>query len=121
MFIVHQQHAHLNKSSILHWYGYSYIIPSTSNKDYTSSLWLQEYATFPWKTFDDFSKWLYAGRLVTLPMMCSCQINLKTYVCKHAVGASIYFGLYIISDPDKLESLGKRRGRPKKAGPALAR
>ena len=86
-----------------------------------ASLWLQEYATFPWKTFDDFSKWLYAGRLVTLPMMCSCQINLKTYVCKHAVGASIYFGLYIISDPDKLESLGKRRGRPKKAGPALAR
>jgi hypothetical protein len=25
------------------------------------------------------------------------------------------------ADPDKLESLGKRRGRPKKAGPALAR
>jgi len=110
-----------NKSSILHWYGYSYIIPSTSNKDYTSSLWLHEYATFPWKTFDDFSKWLYAGRLVTLPMMCSCQVNLKTYVCKHAVGVSMHFGLYIISDPDKFESLGKRRGRPKKAGPALAR
>jgi hypothetical protein len=54
-------------------------------------------------------------------MMCSCQINLKTYVCKHAVGASIHFGLYIISDPSKLENLGKRRGRPRKAGPALSR
>jgi len=100
---------------------YRCIIPSTSNKDYTSSLWLHEYATFPWKIFDDFSKWLYAGRLVTLPMMCSCQVNLKTYVCKHAVGVSMHFGLYIISDPDKFESLGKRRGRPKKAGPALSR
>ncbi|CAF1492750.1 unnamed protein product [Rotaria sp. Silwood1] len=80
-----------------------------------------QYATFPWKKFEDFSKWFYAGRLVTLPMMCSCKTNLKTYVCKHAVGISIHFGLYIISDPNKLESLGKRRGRPKKAGPALSR
>jgi hypothetical protein len=54
-------------------------------------------------------------------MMCSCQTNLKTYVCKHAVGASIHFGLYIISDPGKFENLGKRRGRPRKAGPALSR
>ncbi|CAF1550482.1 unnamed protein product, partial [Rotaria sordida] len=111
----------LNKNSIFHWHSYSYIVPSTSNKDYSSSLWLQEYATFPWKKFEDFSKWFYAGRLVTLPMMCSCKTNLKTYVCKHAVGISIHFGLYIISDPNKLESLGKRRGRPKKAGPALFR
>ena len=111
----------LNKSSILHWYGHSYIIPSTSNKDYSSSSWLQEYATFPWKTFDDFSRWFYAGRLVALPMMCTCRTNLKTYVCKHAVGASIHFGLYIISDRSKLENLGKRRGRPQKARPALSR
>ncbi|CAF4881795.1 unnamed protein product [Rotaria sp. Silwood1] len=90
----------LNKNSIFHWH---------------------KYATFPWKKFEDFSKWFYAGRLVTLPMMCSCKTNLKTYVCKHAVGISIHFGLYIISDPNKLESLGKRRGRPKKAGPALSR
>ncbi|CAF1424470.1 unnamed protein product, partial [Adineta steineri] len=58
---------------------------------------------------------LYSGRLITLPMMCSCRTNLKTYVCKHAIGASIHFGLYVISDPHKLETLGKRRGRPKKA------
>ncbi|CAF4357714.1 unnamed protein product, partial [Adineta steineri] len=53
---------------------------------------------------------LYSGRLVTLPMMCSCRTNLKTYVCKHATGASIHFGLYAISDPHKSETLGKRRG-----------
>jgi hypothetical protein len=53
--------------------------------------------------------------------MCSCQTNLKTYVCKHAVGASIYFGLYIMSDQSKLENLGKRPGRRRKAGPALSR
>ena len=28
---------HLNKSFILHWYGHSYFISSTSNKDYGSS------------------------------------------------------------------------------------
>jgi hypothetical protein len=32
----------------------------------------------------------------------------------------IHFGLYIISDPDKLESFGKRCRRPKQAGPALS-
>ncbi len=37
--------------------------------------------------------------------------NLKTYVCKHALGIS----LYVIPDLGKLEDLGKRRGRPKKA------
>ena len=58
---------------------------------------------------------------MALPMMCTCRTNLKTYVCKHAVGASIYFGLYIISDRSKLENLGKRRGRPQKARPALSR
>ena len=77
----------LNKSPILHWYGHSYIIPSTGNKDYSSSSWLQEYTTFSWKTFDELSRWFYAGRLVTLRMMCSCRTNLKTYVCKHAVSA----------------------------------
>ena len=95
----------LNKSSILHWYGHSYFIPSTSNKDYSSSSWLPESITFPWKTFDDFSRWFYAGRLVTLPMMCGCRTNLKRYVCKHAVGALIHFGLCIISDRSKLENL----------------
>ncbi|CAF1273625.1 unnamed protein product [Rotaria sordida] len=64
----------------------------------------------------------YADRLITVPMMCSCRTNLKTYVCKHAVGASIHFGLHIISNLHKLKSLGKQRGRPKKtAGPALSR
>jgi hypothetical protein len=111
----------LNQGSILHWYQHSYIVPSTKNKDYSSSLWLQEYGTLPWKKFDDFSRWLYGGRLITLPMMCSCRLNLKTYVCKHAAGASIHFGFYTISDPNKFETIGKRRGRPKKAGPALSR
>ena len=73
------------------------------------------------KQFDDFSRWFHAGRLVTLLMMCSCRTNLKMYVCKHAVGALIHFGLYIISDRSKLENLRKRRVRPKKAGPALSR
>jgi hypothetical protein len=41
--------------------------------------------------------------------------NLKTYVCKHALGISIHFDLYVIPDLGKLEDLGKRRGRPKKA------
>ena len=106
----------------MHWYGHSYIILSTSNKDYGLSSWLQEYTTFPWKTFDDISRWFYAGRLVTLPMMCSCRTNLETYVCicKHAVGSLIHSGLCIISDRSKLENLGKRRERPKKAGPALS-
>ncbi len=54
-------------------------------------------------------------------MMCSCQKNLKTYVCKHAAGVSIHFGLYIMSDPSKLENLGKRPGRRRKPGPALSR
>ena len=45
-----------NKSSSLHWHGHSYIIPSTSNKDSSSSSWLREYATLPWKKFDDFSR-----------------------------------------------------------------
>ncbi len=83
----------LNRNSLLHWY----------------------------ETFDDFSRWLYAALIVTLPMMCSCRTNLKTYVCKHAIGVSIHFASYIIYDPSKLEDLGKRRGRPKKAGPALSR
>jgi hypothetical protein len=98
-----------DKSSIFRWYAHSYITPSTRNKDYSSSFWLHEYATFPWKTFNDFSRWFYACRLVTLPIM-----------CKHAVGASIHICLYIISDPSKLENLGKRRGRSRKAGPALS-
>jgi hypothetical protein len=111
----------LNKNSILHCYGHLYIAPSTKNKDFSTSCWLQDYATLPWKKFDDFSRWIYAGRLVTLPMSCSCRTNLKTYVCKHAVGTSIHFGFYVISDPNKLECLGKRRGRPKKASSALSR
>ena len=54
-------------------------------------------------------------------MMCSCRINLKTYVCKHTGGALIHFGLYIIFDRSKLENLGKRRGRPNKEESALSR
>jgi len=104
----------------LHWYRHSYILPSTSNKDYKSSLWLKEYGILPWKSFDDFSRWLFAGRLVTLPMLCSCRTNLKMYICKHAIDASIHFGFYVISDPSELEDLGKRRGRPKKAKLALS-
>ena len=91
------------------------------NKDYLSSLWLQEYSTLSWKDFDDFAKCLFAGRLVTLPMSCTCRSNLKTYVCKHAIGLSMHFGLYIMPDPSKYENLGKRRGRPKKAKSALSR
>jgi hypothetical protein len=69
----------LNKSFILHWYGYTYIVPSSRYNDCSSSLyWLQECGTLPWKTFDDFSKWMFAARLVTLPMMCSWRSNLKT-------------------------------------------
>jgi hypothetical protein len=58
-----------------HWYAYSYIVPSMKNKDYLSSLWLQEYSTLSWKDFDDFAKYLFAGRLVTLPMSCTCRSN----------------------------------------------
>jgi hypothetical protein len=36
------------------------------------------------------------------------QTILKTYLCKHAVSTSIHFGFYVISDPNKLEDLGKR-------------
>ncbi len=111
----------LNKNSILHWYAHSYIVPSMKNKDYLSSLWLQEYSTLSWKDFDDFAKYLFAGRLVTLPMSCTCRSNLKTYVCKHAIGLSMHFGLYKMPDPSKYENLGKRRGRPKKAKSALSR
>ena len=53
--------------------------------------------------------------------MCSCKTDLKTYVSKHAIGASIHFGLYSIFDPDTLESLGKGCGRPKRAELALSR
>ena len=102
----------------MHWHEHSYIIPSISNKDSSSSSWLREYATLPWKKFDDFSRWFYAGRLMPLPMMYNCQTNSKTYVCKNAVGALLDFGLCIISDRSKLENLEKRRGRPKNAEPA---
>jgi hypothetical protein len=37
----------LNRDSLLHWYGHSYIVPSTRNKHYGSSMWLQEYGTLP--------------------------------------------------------------------------
>ncbi|CAF0785923.1 unnamed protein product [Didymodactylos carnosus] len=64
------------------------------------------------------------GRLVTIPMMCSCKTNLKEYVCKHFVGVMmIYFNYHIVSDPPKLEELedlGKRRGYPQKATLALS-
>jgi hypothetical protein len=113
--------AQLNKNSILYYYGHSYIVPSTNNKDFSTTYWLQQYNTLPWTKFDDFSRWLYACRFITLPMLCTCRTNLKTYVCKHAIGMSMYFGYYVIKDPNKLECLGKRRGRPKKASSALSR
>ncbi|CAF1028358.1 unnamed protein product [Didymodactylos carnosus] len=111
----------LDKSSILYWYGHTHVVPSSYCKQYTSSTWLHAYNTMPWTQFDEFSSWLYAGRLVTIPMMCSCKTNLKTYICKHAVGIMMHFGFYVVSDPGKLDDLGKRRGRPKKATSALCR
>ncbi|CAF1260581.1 unnamed protein product [Didymodactylos carnosus] len=82
--------------------------------------WLQQYHFIPWLTFDEFTRWLYSARLVSMPMMCSCKQNLKLYVCKHAAGFMIHLNLYVIADPAKLQVLGKRRGRPKKAGKALS-
>ncbi|CAF1086868.1 unnamed protein product [Didymodactylos carnosus] len=67
------------------------------------------------------SSWLYAGRLITIPMMCSFKTDLKTYICKHAVGIMMHFGFYVVSDSEKLDDLGKRRRRPKKATSALCR
>ncbi|CAF3865067.1 unnamed protein product, partial [Didymodactylos carnosus] len=42
----------LDKKTILHWYGNSYIVPSTFNHQYNSMLWLQEYSTLPWTQWD---------------------------------------------------------------------
>ena len=110
----------LNKVSIVHWYGHSYIVPSSKSEYYPASWWLHEDGTLPWTNFNDFSRWLFSGRLVTLPKLCSCRTNLKTFVCEHAIGLSIHFGLYTISDPSKFQNLNRRRGRPKKARLALA-
>ncbi|CAF1351613.1 unnamed protein product [Didymodactylos carnosus] len=110
----------LDKKTILHWYGNSYIVPSTFNHQYNSMLWLQEYSTLPWTQWDNFPQWLKAGRLITIPMTCSCRSNLKTYVCKHAIGLMMHFGCNIVKDPVKLQNFQKRRGRPRKVGNALS-
>jgi hypothetical protein len=47
------------------------------------------------------------------------DLNMKTCLMI-ALGISIHFGLYVIPDPVKLEDLGKRHGRPKKAKLALS-
>ncbi|CAF1010377.1 unnamed protein product [Didymodactylos carnosus] len=110
----------LDKKTILHWYGNSYIVPSTFNHQYNSMLWLQEYSTLPWTQWDNFSQWLKAGRLITISMTCSCRSNLKTYVCKYAIGLMMHFGCYIVKDLAKLQNFQKRRGRPRKVGNALS-
>ncbi|CAF0962143.1 unnamed protein product [Didymodactylos carnosus] len=46
--------------------------------------------------------------------------NLKTYVCKHAIGLMMHFGCYIAKDPAKLQNFQKRHGRPRKVGNALS-
>jgi hypothetical protein len=42
-----------DKNSMLHWYEHSYVVPSNHCQGYNSSLWLKEYATFSWQTFED--------------------------------------------------------------------
>ncbi|CAF1158343.1 unnamed protein product, partial [Didymodactylos carnosus] len=84
-----------------------------------ANVWLQQHTTMSWQTFGEFSSWLYSGRLITIPMMCSCKTNLKSYVCKYALGMMIHLGYYFVQYPSKLENFGKKRGKPKKARLAL--
>ncbi|CAF1135835.1 unnamed protein product [Didymodactylos carnosus] len=56
---------------------------------------------------------------ITIPMMCAYKTNLKSYVCKHALGMMIHLGYYFVQAPSKLEHFSKRRDRPKKARLAL--
>ncbi|CAF1485659.1 unnamed protein product, partial [Didymodactylos carnosus] len=46
--------------------------------------------------------------------------NLKTYVCKHAIGLMMHFGFYIVKDPAKLQNFQKQCGRSRKVGNALS-
>ncbi|CAF1122089.1 unnamed protein product [Didymodactylos carnosus] len=110
----------LNKSLIFHWHARPFLVPSSSPEHMDSSTWLQQYHFIPCSSFNEFSRWLYSGRLVTISIMCACETNLKEHVCKHSVGLMIYFNYYIVSDPGKIEDLGKRRGRSQKATPALS-
>ncbi|CAF1105875.1 unnamed protein product, partial [Didymodactylos carnosus] len=105
----------LNKSLIFHWYAQSFLVSSSYSEHMDSSTWLQQYHFMPWSSFNEFSKWLYSGMLVIIPVMYLCKTNLKKYLCKHSVGLMIYFNYYIVSDPAKLKDLGKRRGHPQKA------
>ncbi|CAF1029452.1 unnamed protein product [Didymodactylos carnosus] len=109
----------LDKNSLLPCYINSIVIPSSYPSKMNAATWLQQYSLMPWSTFHDFSIWLFSGRLVTVPLICNCKPNLKTYVCKHALGIMMHFGYYHVTDPSKLENFARKRGRPKKARLAL--
>ncbi|CAF1194899.1 unnamed protein product [Didymodactylos carnosus] len=109
----------LGKNAVIHCYQHSYAIPSSHPSKMNANVWLQQYTTMSWQIFDELSSWLYSGQLVTIPMMCSCKTNLKSYVCKHALGMMIHLGYYFVQDPSKLENFSKKRGRPKKTRLAL--
>jgi hypothetical protein len=97
------------------------VVPSSNNKIATST-WLNTYLARQWLTFDDFLVWLQSCWIVVPLQSCTCPVGLKEYSCKHSVGLATKFNLYQVSDPTRIQPLGKRkaRGRPKKVSTALS-
>ncbi len=105
----------IDRSSIHHWYGNFYVVPS-SNAQISPQSWLDIYISRRWLTFNDFLVWQQSCWLVVPLESCTCPIGLKVYSCKHSVGLAIIFNLFQVHDKARVEPLGKRRGkgRPKR-------
>lgn len=90
---------------------------------------LTSYNNRNWKTFDSFSKNILSIWVVTIfndkaqftSSTCTCPAYLKDYLCKHILGMGLR--LHKVELPDnvrQLETKPSKRGRPKRAGPALS-
>lgn len=109
-----------------------YVAANQKNKQQISKSWIKKHQLMKWETFDEFRKVnfsLYRINIQTpttstyFPSLCSCKNFFKNYHCEHSLG--MLLKLKLVNVPRKYARRlaqiepRKKRGRPKKATPAL--
>ena len=87
----------VNRDDILHWFNTFYVVPSSTGT-ITTFLWLEQYHSSQWATFEEFTKWQTSCSLDASLTLCTCPIGLKQYTWKHSGGPSIMFNMCQVMD-----------------------
>ncbi|CAF1149539.1 unnamed protein product [Didymodactylos carnosus] len=118
----HQWSQKIDQSQIIRLSNTGYVIPTT-NLTMNTNVWLQQYYTMSWNSYDEYISWFNSEHLVhfsliTAPWYCTCRFGQKEYSCVHTIGLMIIWGFKTIP---QIIDRRKGKGRSKKVKAALTK